>query len=154
MTIARFVTIVCLAVIFSLPAPVARSADYELYSTRGGFADVRQDLEDAIINRGYVIDFKGAIGTMLARTRNDVGSSKKLYKNAEFLIFCSAKLSRATMEADPHNIAFCPYAMVVYELSKSPGTIYVSHRNLKSSGSKQLAVIHDVLRAMDLEATK
>lgn len=139
---------------FLTPAMAGKSSHYELYTKKGDYAEVRQDLEDGIINRGYVIDFKGAIGNMLARTRTDVGSTKKLYKNAEFLIFCSASLSRATMEADPHAIAFCPYAMTVYELAAKPGTVYVSHRNLKSAGSPPLGKIHDVLSAIAVEATK
>jgi len=154
MNILRFFTFALVGIVLALPAQAAKNTNYMLHSIKAGYSDVRQDLEDAIVNRGYVVDFKGSIGDMLARTRKDVGSSKELYKNAEFMIFCSAKLSRTTMEADPHNIAFCPYAITVYELAAQPGTVYVSHRNLGSTGSKPLTDIHDVLHAIAMEVTK
>ena len=34
----------------------------------------------------------------------------------------------STMEADPHNILHCPYAIAVYTLPKQPGRVYVSYR--------------------------
>jgi hypothetical protein len=32
------------------------------------------------------------------------------------------------MQANPHNIAFCPYTILIYELAKDPGTTYLSYR--------------------------
>lgn len=100
------------------------------YTTTSAFADVAADLEDAIINRGYVVDYHGLIGDMLKRTAADVGSSVALYKDAEFFQFCSAVVSRTAMEADIENIAFCPYVLFVYEPEAAPGSVTVGFRRL------------------------
>jgi uncharacterized protein (DUF302 family) len=65
---------------------------------------------------------------MLERTGKDVGSVRKLYMDAQAFVFCSAALSRKTMEADAANIALCPYSMVVYATAQEPGKVYVSYR--------------------------
>ena len=39
-----------------------------LYETKAKFDEARQDLEDSIVNRGYVIDYNAKIGAMLERT--------------------------------------------------------------------------------------
>ena len=77
MNILRLLGIALIGVILSLPVDAASNPNYMLHSIKASYADVRQDLEDVIINRGYVVDFKGAIGDMLARTRKDVGGVKK-----------------------------------------------------------------------------
>ena len=43
------------------------------YQVEAAFEDVRFDLENAIVNRGLVIDYVSHIGTMLERTGEDVG---------------------------------------------------------------------------------
>jgi hypothetical protein len=91
---------------------------------------VSADLQDAVVNRGYVVDYLGRVGEMLKRTAEDVGATKALYKDAEFVQFCSAVVSRAAMEADIGNIAFCPYVLFVYEAEATPGTVTVGFRRL------------------------
>jgi uncharacterized protein (DUF302 family) len=102
---------------------------------KGSFDDVKFELNNAIVGRGLVIDHTGQIGAMLARTGGDVGSDKPIYKHAEFLTFCSAKLSRQMMEADAANIAFCPYVVFVYETVGAPGEIVVGYRPPASQGN-------------------
>jgi uncharacterized protein (DUF302 family) len=58
----------------------------------------------------------------------DVRDDLKLYADAQAFVFCSAALSRRTMEADPANVAMCPYSIVVYETAAEPGKVYVSYR--------------------------
>lgn len=106
------------------------------YTVESSFEDVRFSLENAIINRGLLVDYVSHIGEMLARTGADVGASKKVFTNAESMLFCSAKLSRAAMEADPANIAFCPYSVFVYETPDKPGEVVVGFRNLVSNSSE------------------
>ena len=98
------------------------------YSKAGKFEDARDDLKIAIEGRGLVIDYQSYVNRMLERTGKDVGSTRKLYADAQAFVFCSAALSRKTMEADPLNVALCPYAMVVYEKAQEPGKVYVSYR--------------------------
>jgi len=98
------------------------------YSKRAKFDDVRDDLKLAIEGKGLVIDYQSFVGNMLERTGKDVGSAKKLYADAQAFVFCSAALSRKTMEADPANAALCPYSMMVYATSRDPGTVHVTYR--------------------------
>ena len=98
------------------------------YSTKGKFEDVLDDVRLAIEGRGLVVDFHSYVNRMLERTGKDVGSSRKLYADAQAFVFCSAALSRKTMEADPANISLCPYTIVVYETAGKPGTVHVSYK--------------------------
>jgi hypothetical protein len=98
------------------------------YSKRARFEEVRDDLKLAIEGKGLVIDYHSFVGRMLERTGKDVGSSRKLYADAQAFVFCSAALSRKTMEADAANIAFCPYSMVVFATAQDPGTVHVAYR--------------------------
>lgn len=100
------------------------------------YEDVRFDLENAIINRGLVIDHISNVGEMLARTAADVGSETQVFVNAEALLFCSARLSRAAMEAAPENVAFCPYSVFLYETPDAPGKVSVGYRPLPEQGSE------------------
>jgi hypothetical protein len=110
--------------------PVSAQEGVTSYATTSAYADVAADLEDAVINRGYVVDYHGLVGDMLERTAADVGSAVPLYKDAEFFQFCSAVMSRAAMEADIGNIAYCPYVLFVYEAEATPGTVIVAFRRL------------------------
>ncbi len=120
------------------------------------YDEVRQDLEDAIINRGYVVDYNAYIGDMLSRTAADVGAAKAVYTNAEAMQFCSAVLSRKAMEADPMNIAYCPYVLFVFERADTPGTVTVGHRKLgdgqSAASAEALGVIDAVLTEIVEEA--
>jgi hypothetical protein len=80
---------------------------------------VATGIENAIVNRGYTIDYHGFIGDMLKRTAGDVEAGKALYKDAEFFTFCSAVVSREVMEADIGDIAYCPYVVFAYEAERN-----------------------------------
>lgn len=81
----------------------------------GSFDDATFAVESAIVGQGLVIDYVSHVGEMLNRTGADVGSDKQIFAAADIFIFCSAKLSREVMEADPMNIGFCPYGIFVAE---------------------------------------
>jgi uncharacterized protein (DUF302 family) len=98
------------------------------YSKAAKFEDVRDELRLAIEKRGLVIDLESFVGRMLERTGKDVGSARKLYTDAQAFVFCSAALSRRTMEADPANVSLCPYSIMVYATAQQPGSVHVSYR--------------------------
>jgi uncharacterized protein (DUF302 family) len=98
------------------------------YAKKAKFEDVRDDLKLAIEAKGLVIDYQSFVNRMLERTGKDVGSARKLYADAQAFVFCSAALSRKTMEADAANIALCPYSMVVYAAAQEPEKVFVSYR--------------------------
>ena len=82
---------IALAASAFLAAPAIAAGDDVVTKQSGdSFADVAQAVSDAIINRGYTIDYHGFIGEMLKRTADDVGAKTELYKDAEFFTFCSA----------------------------------------------------------------
>ncbi len=98
------------------------------YSKKAKFEDVRDDVKLAIEGKGLVIDYQSYVNRMLERTGKDVGSGKKLYADAQAFVFCSAALSRKTMEADPANAALCPYSVMVYATAANPDTVVVAYR--------------------------
>lgn len=120
------------------------------YETDAAFSDVMSDLEDAIVNRGFVVDHHGYIAEMLKRTAQDVGAAKPLYREAEFLQFCSAVVSRAAMEADIGNIAFCPYVLFAYEAEASPGKVVVGFRRLPQGEARD--TVNELLDEVAREA--
>lgn len=139
-------------------AGAAHAGDIERFKTKATFDDVRFELTNAITNRGLTIDYNGFIGKMLERTGPDVGSTKPIYKAAEFFTFCSAKLSRQTMEADPANVGLCPYVMFVYETVSNPGEVVVGYRELDKRGSKAsraaIAEVNKLLKGIAKDAVK
>lgn len=118
------------------------------YRSTAAFADVAADLEDAIVNRGYKVDYHGYIGEMLKRTAQDVGAAKPLYKEAEFFQFCSAVVSRAAMEADIANIAYCPYVVFAYEAEGEPGTVTTGFRRLPAGDGRDAvnSLLEEIVR--------
>lgn len=117
-----------LAVTISVMAAAADPYPVVTYSKKAKFEDVRDDLKLAIEAKGLVIDYQSFVNRMLERTGRDVGSTRKLYIDAQAFVFCSAALSRKTMEADPANMAMCPYSIAVYAMAGEPEKVYVSYR--------------------------
>jgi uncharacterized protein (DUF302 family) len=98
------------------------------YSRKAKFEDVRDDLKSAIEAKGLVIDYQSFVNRMLERTGKDVGSGRKLYADAQAFVFCSAALSRKTMEADAANAALCPYSIMAYATAREPEKVVVAYR--------------------------
>ena len=102
-----------LSLIF-LPGALA-AGETRVVTYDGSFEDARFSVENAIVNAGLVIDYVSHVGDMLNRTGEDVGSDADLFKAADIFVFCSATISREVMEADPLNLAHCPYGIFVAE---------------------------------------
>ena len=117
-----------LAVSFSALALAAEPHPVVTYSKKAKFEDVRDDLLRAIEARGLVVDLNSHVNRMLERTGKDVGSARRLYVDAQAFVFCSAALSRKTMEADSANMAMCPYSISTYATATEPDRVHVSYR--------------------------
>ena len=109
------------------------AAGYQSYITTGKYEDVLLELNNAIVDRGLVIDYTGHLQAMLERTSEAVGSvtpggRKTPYIEAKYLQFCSAKLTHEVVSANPLNIAICPYVVFIFELKSDPGKIHVGYR--------------------------
>lgn len=125
---------------------------------QGKFSDVRDDIKNAIINRGYVVDYVGQFNGMLERTSEAVGGAKSPYSNAEFMQFCAAKLTHEAIAASPQNIVNCPYVVYVYETVAKPGEVHVGYRQpVSGSGDASKAAVGKIealLRDIVAEAAK
>lgn len=107
-----------------------------IHKTKGTFEEVKENLTSALTNRGMVVNNVAHIGDMLTRTGKDLGKTKPIFIKAEAIEFCSATVSRSTMEASPHNIAYCPYVIAIYVLPKEPNMVYLTYRKPEGKGPK------------------
>ena len=151
--------LVLLTSLGAVPAFAATVApNVVIHSGKGQFDEVKERAVMAIENRGMVLNYTSHVGDMLERTGKDLGRTRRLYTHAEVIEFCSASLSRDTMEADAHNIVFCPYTIAIYALPGEPGKVYLSYRKPVASGSgqsaKALAAVEKLLEAIVREALK
>ena len=129
----------------TVAASSVAAADLITYDTDQSFDDVTFGLENAILDAGLVIDHVSHIGDMLERTKADVGSDVTLFLEAQSYSFCSAKTSRAVMEADPMNIAFCPYDIFVMVRPETPDTTTIGFRSFPEGAMKQVEAMLDGL---------
>ena len=122
----------------------------DMVSYRSGLAydDVTFGLENAITNHGLVVDHVSHVGDMLERTRSDVGSDVVLFQQADVYSFCSAKLSRQVMEANPMNIAFCPYDIFVAQ-RPSEDKVTIGFRRFPAG---EMQIIQELLDSIVQEA--
>ena len=133
-----------LAAIVGLFASAAVADDMTVYEFDGSFDDATFSVESAIIGQGLVIDYVSHTGEMLNRTQADVGSDVELFTEADIFVFCSASLSREVMEADPMNIAFCPYGIFVAERGD---TVMVGYRNYPDGEMQKVqALLDDIVK--------
>lgn len=122
------------------PGPIAR------YSIDGKFDDVKDDVALAIQSRGLVIDHVSHVHAMLERTGKDLGTPQPIFREAQVFSFCSAVVSRRMLEANPHDIALCPYAISVYVLHHEPKRVYVAFRR---PGAGEPPVAHGRLQEVE-----
>ena len=133
---------------------------YHSFEAEASFEDVEFNLENAVVDRGLVVNYKGFLNAMLERTAEvalaDGANYKSPYLNAIYLHFCSATLTHQAIEADIENIAICPYVMYAYELRATPGTVTVGYRRPIASNSeasqKAFAKIEKLLSGIAKEA--
>lgn len=114
---------------------MAEESDRVVRTKTGNYDDVRDAVEMAITDRGFVVNNVSHVGEMLARTGKDLGATKTIFLKAEVLEFCSAVISRNMMEADPDNIVDCPYTISVYVVPDKPGEVKVAYRKPQIVGS-------------------
>ena len=143
----------CLALVFGLVVGVtqvsAQATGHKVLSTKGKFEDVLFELNNAIVNKGLVIDYTGHVDSMLARTSGSVGL-KSPFKNAKYIQFCSAKLTNAAVNADASNLTVCPYVVFAYETHATEGSIHVGYRRpLGSSSKASKAALANIEKLLD-----
>ena len=127
------------AALLALALP-AHAQGVVTYSTTDSFEDATFAVESAIIGQGLVIDYVSKVGDMLARTKADVGGSKDLFAAADVFLFCSAQTSRQVMEADPMNIAHCPYGIFVADQA---GSVTIGYREMPDGAMQAVQQLLD-----------
>ena len=124
-------------------APVVSGAEengMKSYAFDGSFDDAAFSVENAIVGEGLVVDYVSHVGEMLERTKADVGSDVKVFDAANVYLFCSARLSRKVMEADPMNLRFCPYSIFVMDQG---GAVTVGYREMPEGPMKEVEALLD-----------
>lgn len=131
--------------VFALSVGAAQAQDTSVvYPFDGSFDDATFGVETAIVGKGLVIDYVSHTGEMLNRTAGDVGSDVELFKEADIFVFCSAVLSRKVMEADPMNIAHCPYGIFV---ANRGGEVMIGYRTYPEGPMKEVqALLDEIVR--------
>ncbi|KAJ04193.1 DUF302 domain-containing protein [Sulfitobacter mediterraneus] len=135
-----------IAGLFAASMAVTAQADTlsTVYDFDGSFDDAAFSVESAIVGRGLVIDYVSHTGEMLNRTGADVGSDVTIFDGADIFLFCSAVLSRKVMEADPMNIAHCPYGIFVTD---KDGKVSVGYRNYPDGPMQEVqSLLDDIVR--------
>ncbi len=128
-------------------AGAAHADSATTYVFDGDFEDAAFGVESAILDRGLVIDLVSHVGEMLNRTGADVGSTEALFDEADIYLFCSAIVSRKVMEADPMNIAHCPYGIFVAE---NDNGVMIGYRDYPDGPMQK---VEDLLAGIVAEAT-
>lgn len=128
------------ALVIALGTGMAVAQDATTYPFDGSFEDAAFAVETAIVGKGLVIDYRSHVGEMLNRTGADVGSDVRLFDNADVFLFCSAVLSRKVMEADPMNIAHCPYGIFVTDRE---GQVAIGYRHLPEGPMQEVQTLLD-----------
>lgn len=133
-----------LAAVVAVLGQSAFAQDETHYVFDGTFEDATFSLESAIIGRGLVIDYESHVGEMLNRTQADIDGAVDLYDNADIFVFCSAVLSRKMMEADPLNIAHCPYGIYVADRA---GEVTIGYRHYPEGAMQEVqSFLDDITR--------
>lgn len=115
------------------------------YTTDESFDDVVFGLENAILDEGLIIEGVSRVGEMLERTGPDVGSDVTVFLAADVYSFCSARLSRKVMEADPMNLQYCPYTIFVAQLPDTPDETIIGYRTFPEGPMREVQALLDTI---------
>ena len=130
--------VIALCALVCLPLSAMAAEGYTVvFKTQGTFQDVRDALQIAIEGKGLKINHTNMIADMLERTGKDLGATRQVYVDGEQFEFCSARVSREMMEADPHAIVMCPYIVSVYTVP-SDKNVYLAYRKPATSKNPAL----------------
>lgn len=126
--------------------------DIMVYEFEGDYETAREDLVSAIKSRGLVISYTSHAKTMLDRTANAVGIKDSVYPTgAQIILFCKANTSHKLVQANPHYVALCPYAISVYDIQGAEGKVFFSYRK-PPAGIKEYEAVEDLLKGIINEA--
>ena len=126
----------------NVTGPVAAQSPSITYAFDGSFEDATFSVESAILDAGLVIDYVSHTGEMLERTGQDLGSEVRIFDAADIFLFCSAVVSRRVMEANPMNVAHCPYSIFVADRA---GEVMIGYRRYPDGIMQEVQALLDSL---------
>ncbi len=148
----RQMPLACVLVALCIYCAGSRAAmpGVSVQSVKGDYEEVKERVIAVVESRGLVIDHTSRVGAMLERTGKDIGRDLRIYLKADVVEFCSAAVSRATMEADARNLVFCPYAIALYVVPSEPDRVYVVYRKPLATGSpRSMQALRQVGKLLD-----
>ena len=131
---------ILLAAVAAIAGGAASAQEVITYPFDGSFEDATFGVESAIVGEGLVVDYISRVGNMLNRTGEDVGSDVTIFDAADVFLFCSAVVSRKVMEADPSNIAHCPYGIFVTD---KDGEVEIGYRAMPDGPMQEVQSLLD-----------
>ncbi len=142
--------IFALAFCLSLFPQISSASDQgtQIKTVEGSYEEVFQTMQDAVIDRGLVIDYVGHVDKMLERTAAAVGKEGSPYLHARYLQFCSAPLTHEAVSENLSNLFVCPLVVFAFETKAAPGKISIGFRELRTSTSNGLRADASKLNAL------
>ena len=136
-----------LAAALILAASAALAEPPTTVTVKDTFENATFSVNNAIVNKGLVIDMVSHTGDMLERTKADVGATQTLFLHADVYSFCSAVVSREVMTADPMNVQYCPYHIFVAQLPDHPDEVIIGHETYPHGAMDKVNALLDSIIA-------
>lgn len=108
------------------------------------YQDVRDDILDSVRGKGINIAGVFHASKMLNNTKGVFNFRRNVYKNAEIIEFCSARISHEISRANPLNILLCPFKIAVFNLEKNPDNIHVVYALPETTDKKSKKAIRKI----------
>jgi len=125
------------------------------YRSNESFETVKENVQQAITNKGLIISGTLHISEMLNRTAKDLNISKNAYQKAEAFEFCSAVLSHKMIQVNPLNLTACPFTIAFFVKPEETNVVYLAFRKPQLVGeSKEVSQeINNFLHSIVKEST-
>lgn len=125
------------------------------YRSNESFETIKENLQQAITNKGLIISGTLHVSEMLNRTAKDLNIAKNAYQKAEAFEFCSALLSHKMIQINPLNLTACPFTIAFFVKPEETQSVYLAFRKPQLAGeSKAISEeINNFLKEIVKEAT-
>ncbi|MEY3219146.1 MAG: hypothetical protein RIT27_503 [Pseudomonadota bacterium] len=125
------------------------------YRSNDNFETVKENIQQAITNKGLIISGTLHVSEMLNRTAKDLGISKNVYQKAEAFEFCSAVISHKMIQVNPLNLTACPFTIAFFVKPEETNVVYLAFRKPQLAGESQEITqeINNFLHGIVKEAT-
>lgn len=107
------------------------------------FDYIRDNVRNAIIERGMNIANELHASEMLNRTAPDLGIERDVFLDAVSIEFCSAMISHKLVIAHSSNMVLCPFTISVYVLSADPDKVYIAYKP-PTAGDESIEVLKEI----------